>query len=150
MLPKKFHFIWPSGFRGKYFFGNRPIRNKNCLWRQCLLTDQNKMSNLDRGSSIDAFYQVSVQLAKLFLRTRFLEIDQSEIRIACGSHVCWWIGTKWATIIENLLQMLPIKFRIIWASSFRGEHFLEINQSKIRMPMAAMFVDGSGWNHQYL
>ena len=42
MLPTKFHIIWPSGFR------NRPIRNKNCLWRPRLLTDQNGMSNSHR------------------------------------------------------------------------------------------------------
>jgi hypothetical protein len=27
-------------------------------------------------------------LAKRFQRRRFLEIDQSETRIACGGHVC--------------------------------------------------------------
>jgi hypothetical protein len=37
---------------------------------------------------IDASYQVSVQLAKQFQGRRFLEINQSETRIACGSHVC--------------------------------------------------------------
>jgi hypothetical protein len=37
--------------------------------------------------SIDASFQVSVHLAKQFQR-RFLEIDQSETRIACGGHVC--------------------------------------------------------------
>ena len=26
-------------------FGNRPIRNKNCLWWPCLLMDRDKMSN---------------------------------------------------------------------------------------------------------
>jgi hypothetical protein len=31
---------------------------------------------------------VSVHLAKLFQSRRFLEIDQSETRIACGGHVC--------------------------------------------------------------
>jgi hypothetical protein len=46
------------------------------------------MSNLYRVSSIDASYQVSVHLAKQFQRRRFLEIDQSETRIACGGHVC--------------------------------------------------------------
>jgi hypothetical protein len=46
------------------------------------------MSNLHRGPSIDASYQVSVQLAKQFQERRFLEIDQSETRMACGSHVC--------------------------------------------------------------
>ena len=27
-------------------FKNRPIRNKNCLWRSCLLMDRDKMINL--------------------------------------------------------------------------------------------------------
>jgi hypothetical protein len=44
------------------------------------------MSILNRGPSIDASYQVSVQLAKQFQGRRFLEIHQSETRIACGSH----------------------------------------------------------------
>jgi hypothetical protein len=58
MLLTKFRFIWPSGFRGEDF-KNRPIRNKNCLWRPCLLMDRNEMSILYRGPSIDASYQVS-------------------------------------------------------------------------------------------
>jgi hypothetical protein len=27
-------------------YKNRPIRNKNCLWRSCLSIDRDKMSNL--------------------------------------------------------------------------------------------------------
>jgi hypothetical protein len=140
MLPTKFRFIWPCGFRGEDFFRNQPIRNKNGLWWPCLLTDEDEMSiiyrgpSIDatyqvsvhlakwfqrrrffrnqpirnknglwwpclltdedemsiiyRGPSIDASYQVSVYLAKWFQRRRFLEIDQSETRIACGGHVC--------------------------------------------------------------
>ena len=49
---------------------NRPIRNKNCLWWPCLLMDRDKMSNLYRGSSIDASYQVSVHMAEGFQRRR--------------------------------------------------------------------------------
>ena len=49
-------------------YRNRPIRNKNCLWQPCLLMDQNEMSNLYRGPSIDASYQVSYHLAKRFQR----------------------------------------------------------------------------------
>jgi hypothetical protein len=45
------------------------------------------MSNLDRGPSKDASYQVLIHLAKQFQR-RFLKIGQSETRIACGGHVC--------------------------------------------------------------
>jgi hypothetical protein len=41
-----------------------------------------------REPSIDAPHQVSVHLAKRFHRTRFLEIDQLETRIAYGSHIC--------------------------------------------------------------
>jgi hypothetical protein len=46
------------------------------------------MSNPYREPSIDASYQVSVHLAKQFHQRRFLEIDQSETRTACGGHVC--------------------------------------------------------------
>ena len=106
MLPTKFRFIWPSGFRGEDFFQkstnqkqelsvaamsvseserneqsqqrifhrfvlpsfgpfgqlvseeknlkNQPIRNKNRMWRLCLLTERVGMSNLYRGPSIVA------------------------------------------------------------------------------------------------
>jgi hypothetical protein len=43
-------------FQRRRFFRNQPIRNKNCLWRPCLLTDRDEMSNLHRGPSIDALY----------------------------------------------------------------------------------------------
>jgi hypothetical protein len=41
------------------------------------------MSNIYRGPSIDASYQVSVHLIKRFQKS-FLEIDQPETRIAHG------------------------------------------------------------------
>jgi hypothetical protein len=47
------------------------IRNKNGLWWSCLLTDRDELSNLYRGPSIDASYQVSVHLVKRFQRRRF-------------------------------------------------------------------------------
>ena len=67
---------------------NRSTRYKNCLWWLCLLMDRDKMSNRNREPSIDATYQVSVHLTKRFQRTRCLELDQLEIRIAYGSHIC--------------------------------------------------------------
>jgi hypothetical protein len=121
MLPTKFQFIWPRGFRGEDLkkstnqkqelpvvamfvngsgqnvqslertahrcflpsfgsfgqmvseknFKNQPIRNKCRLWRSCLSTDRDEMTNRYRGPSIDASYQVSVHLAKRFQRKRF-------------------------------------------------------------------------------
>ena len=50
-----------------------------------LLTDRDEMSNIHRGHSIEASYQVSVNLAKRFQRRRFLK--KLETRIACGGHV---------------------------------------------------------------
>jgi hypothetical protein len=50
MLPTKFRFIWPSGYR----------------------------------------------------REDFLEINQSETRIACGGHVCQRIATKLTIFIEDI------------------------------------------------
>ena len=55
-------------FQRRRFFRNQPTRNKNCLWRSCLLMDRDWMSILYRGPSIDAFYQVPYHLAKWFQR----------------------------------------------------------------------------------
>jgi hypothetical protein len=65
------------------------------------------MSNLYRGSSVDASYQDSVHLAQRFQRRiLFLEINQSETRIVCGGHVSWppqaILVSDWS-ISENLL-----------------------------------------------
>ena len=69
-------------FQRSIFLRNRPISNRNCLWRPCSLTDQDEMSNLYRRPPIDAFYQVSVHLAKRFQRRIFfLEMNQSATRI---------------------------------------------------------------------
>ena len=84
MLPTKFRFIWPSGFRGEDFFKYRPIRNNNCLWRPCLLMDRDEISYLYRGPSIDASYQVSVHLAKRFQRRMF---RNQPIR---NKNCLWW------------------------------------------------------------
>jgi hypothetical protein len=59
-------------FQRRIFFRNQPIRNKNCLWWPCLLTDWDKISNIYRGPSMDASYHVSVYLAKWFQSWRFV------------------------------------------------------------------------------
>ena len=51
---------------------NQPIRNQNRLWRPCLLTDRDEMSNLYRGPSIVGSYQVSVHLVEGFQRHIYL------------------------------------------------------------------------------
>jgi hypothetical protein len=56
--------------------------------------DQNEMSKLYRGPSIDASNQVSAHLAKRFQIRRFLEIDQSEQELPV------------ATMLVNIICML--------------------------------------------
>jgi hypothetical protein len=66
------------------------------------------MSNLYREPSIDASYHVSDHLAKRFQRKRFLEIDQSETRIACGGRpqqtilVSDWLISKKSSPVKPL------------------------------------------------
>jgi hypothetical protein len=71
------------------------------------------MSNLYRGHSIDASYQVSVHLAKRFQR-RFKKIGQSETKIACGSHVTW------LTVSASKLNLSQISFSSLGAAIFNS------------------------------
>jgi hypothetical protein len=41
--------------------------------------------------------------------------------------------------------MLPTQFRFIWLSGYWREDFLEIDQLKQELPMAAMFVSWTKW-----
>ena len=70
----------------KFYFRNEPIRNKNCLWWPCLITDWDVKSNLySIELSIDASYQVSVHLALRFRRRRFFK--NRPIR---NKNCLWW------------------------------------------------------------
>jgi hypothetical protein len=101
-------------FQRRRFFRNQPIRNKNCLWWSCLLADRDEMSNLYRGPSKDASYQISVHLGKWFQWRRFFRNQQ--IR----NKNCLW---------QPCLQT----DRFIWPSDLRGEDFKKFDQSETRI-----------------
>jgi hypothetical protein len=68
------------------------------------------LRKLNTEPAIGASHQVSVHLAKQLQRKRFLEIDQSETRMACGGHVYLRMGSKCTIFIDDLPRMLPTKF----------------------------------------
>jgi hypothetical protein len=44
--------------------------------------------------------------------------------------------------------MLPTKFRFIWTNGFRGEESNKSANQRQELPVAGMFVNGSGRNEQ--
>ena len=68
---------------------NDDLSQLEAQWAEpVLLTFHSALRKLNTEPYIGASHQISIHLAKQFQRRRFLEIDQSETRIACGSHVC--------------------------------------------------------------
>ena len=95
--------------------------------------DWDGISNLYRGPSIDASYQVSDHLAKPFQRRRFLEIDQSETRIACDGHVFLMDRDE----MSNRYRGPPIdtsyKVSVHLAKQFQRKRYLKIDQLETRI-----------------
>jgi hypothetical protein len=149
MLPPSFGSFGQAVSEEK-IFKNRPIRNKNCLWQPCLLTNRDEMSNLHRGPSIDASYQVSVQLGKQFQGRIFLEIDQSETRIPCGSHACLTSRDEMSNLYRGPSIDASYQVSVHLVKWFQRRRFLEIHQSEQELPVAAMFVNESGRNEYSL
>ena len=67
--------------------------------------------------------------------------------------VCQWLAAgQWYSLdkMSNLYRWPSIdasyKFRLIWPSGFRGEDFWKSTNQKQELPIATMFVNGSGQN----
>ena len=170
MLPTRFRFNWPNGFREE---SKKSANQKQESMAAMSVTDRDEISTLYRGPSIDASYQISVHLGKRFQRRRFFQkstnqkqewpvaamfVNGSELNEQClqktfhrcflpsfgsfGQAVseekifknrpirnknCLWRPCllmdrdKLAIFIKDLPQMLPTKFQFIWLRGFRGE-----------------------------
>ena len=74
-------------FQGRRFLEIEKTGNKNCLWRPSLLANRDEKNNLDRRPSIRLSTKFQF-IRESGLRGDFLEINQSETRMASGDHVC--------------------------------------------------------------
>jgi hypothetical protein len=113
-------------------FRNQPIINKNCLWWPCLLTDRDEMSNLNRGPSIDASYQVkSSPLKPLCQIIRNL------------------VGSIYGRSSIKIAHFVPI-YKQTWLPQVIFLSDWLISKNLQELPVAAIFVNGSGQNEQSL
>ena len=129
-------------FSEEKIFRNQPIRNKNCLWRPCLLTDRDEMSNLYRGPSKDVSYLVTVHLAKRFQRRR---IKNQPIR---NKNRLWrpcllTDRDEMSIIYRGPSIDVSYQVSVHLAKRFQRRRYLKICQSETNLPVAAMFVNGS-------
>jgi hypothetical protein len=124
-------------------FKNQPIRNQNRLWWPCLLMDRDGMSNLYRGRSIDAFYQVSVHLAISIKSTHFVPIPLN-IDTFCIYSKCSFL---WIELQINM-PLKPLN-QINWnlvGTIYGGSSIKFALNQKQESPVAAMLVNRSRWN----
>jgi hypothetical protein len=69
MLPTKFRFIWPSGFRREYFLKSANQKQELPVVAM-FVNGSGQNEQFYKGPSRDASYQVSVHLAEGFQRRR--------------------------------------------------------------------------------
>jgi hypothetical protein len=118
-------------------------------WQTCLLMNRNEMSSFYRGPPIEVSYQVLVHLTKRFQRRSFLR-NRSIRNKNCLWRPCL-LGIR--DQMGNLYRGPPIdasyQFRFILPSSFRGKDLTKSANQKQELPVAAMFVNGSGRIKQF-
>ena len=105
-------------------FRNRPIRNKNCLWRPCLLMDRDEISNLTE----DLPQMLPTKFWFIWPNGfRGEEFKKSANQKQESSVVAMFVNglgrNEQSLQRTNRPQMIPTKFWFIWLSGFRGEDF---------------------------
>ena len=149
MLPTKFWFIWQSGFRGEDFCRNQPIRNKNYLWRPCLLTDWDKISNLYKRTFhrcfLPSFGSFGQAVSEKIFRNRPIR----------NKNRLWWPCLLMDRDgMSNLYRVPSIdaSYQVSdhLAKRFREEEFKKSANQKQESSVVAIFVNGSGQNEQSL
>ena len=135
MLPTKFWVLihLAKQFQRRRFFINQPIRNKNGLWWPCLLTDRDKMTNLYRGPSIDASYQISVHLGKSFQRRRFFRNQPIRNKNGLWQPCLSTDRDEMSNLYRRPSIYAYYQVLVHLAMRFQRRRFLKIGQSETRI-----------------
>ena len=129
-------------------FRNRPIRNKNCMWRPCLLIDRDKMGNLYREPSIDASYQVSVHLAKRFRGQHFQKSINQKQELPMVAIFVNGSGRNMQSLQRTSHRCILLSFGSFGKAVSEEKIFQKSTNQKQELSVVAMFVNGSGRNEQ--
>ena len=125
------------------------IKNKICLWQPCLLTDRNKMSNLYSGPSVDAYYQVSVHLAKwLKFQRRFFRYWPIRKKNCLWQPCLLTYRDEISNLYRGPTIFASYQVSVHLAKWCQRRRFLKIDQSETEFPVVAMFVNESERNEQ--
>ena len=114
LLPVKFRWIPFSGFRGEVW----NVSDNQRLGRPSCFSDRPEKHKLGRGRWDLASCQVSLNFVQRFQRRSRKCLSQSEARVAI---LFFPIGPKNTNLVEDVKILLPVKFRWIPFSGFRGE-----------------------------
>ena len=137
-------------FQRRRFFRNQPFRNKNCLWRPCLLTDWDKMSNLYKRT----FHRCFLPSFGSFGHAVRGEDFQKQTSPFRNKNRLWWSYLLMDREEMSILYRGPpidasYQVSVHLAKRFQRRRSVQksINQ-KQELSVAATFVNGLGQNEQ--
>ena len=136
MLPTRFRFIWHSGFKSEEKIVQKSTNQKQELPVAAMFINgsernEHSLQRTFQGCFLPSFgsFDQLVSEEKIFQKSTN---QKQELPVAA-------MFINGSELNEQTLQrtfqsrMLPTKFRLILPSCFRGEDFLEINQSETRI-----------------
>ena len=135
-------------FQRRRVYKNIPIRNKNCLWRPCLLMDRDEMSNRNRGLSIDASYQVSTHSEEKNLKNQPIR-NKNHLWRPCLLTDVNRSGRNEQSLQRTFHRCFLPSFISLGQAVSEEKLFQKSTNKKQESTMTAMFVNRSKWNEQF-
>ena len=145
--PTKFRFIWESGFRGEYIQKSTIQKQESPVAAMFVNGSGRNEQSLQRTFN-RCFLPRFGSFRQAVSEKIFLEIDQSETRIAYDKPCLLPYQDEISNLQRTFHKCFQPSFGSFCQAVSEKKDFLEINQSEQELPEAAMFVNGSGRNGQ--